>query len=165
MEDKITVGEIWDDIYDYSSRWYLLEEVFKLFNFTGDEEKILHFLVAGNVSEKTDMPDVLKKIKLPVGDIKFNKEKVKRWAKYLRKQMEDFDNFGVLRMDKAEILKMSLNGKYLTVATAKINVLVYQRIYELLDENPEYFLQILYGVWKSLGLIIQFLDMEEKPHS
>ncbi|MEM3845132.1 MAG: hypothetical protein QXU98_05465, partial [Candidatus Parvarchaeota archaeon] len=111
--------------------------------------------------DNPDFYDVLKKLKLPTKNITYNKEKLQRWAQLIRNEMEAKDKYGVLRLDTASLIRESKNGRYVTIATMKIDVVVYKSIYAILEKNPQYLLKIIYGIYNSLGYIIKFLEMEE----
>ena len=160
-EEKMKLDEIFNNIFDYENRWYLIEEFAKTIGLSNIDEIILKFVTMGNVSDNPDFFDVLKKLKLPTREVKYNKEKVERWAKLIRNEMEALDKYGVLKMDTLTLLKESKNGRYVTVATMNINVLVYKSIYKILIESPQYLLQVIYGIYNSLGMIVKFLDMEK----
>ncbi len=160
-EEKIKLEDIYDNIYDYENRWYLIEAFAKTIGLSNLDEIILKFVVMGNISDNPDFFDVLKKIKLPTRKVKYNKDKLERWAGLIRNEMEALDKYGVLKMDTLTLLKESQNGRYVTVATMNINVLIYKSIYKILTDSPEYLLQVIYGVYDSLGMIVKFLDMEK----
>lgn len=159
---QIALADIFDDIYDYENRWYMIQEIAEAFGVAEIDKTILQFLVMGNVSPKSDFYSVLKGLKLPVLNVQFDSAKVRRWADLLMNEMEALDKYGVLRLDTLTLLKESENGRYVTLATMRINALIYKSIYNMLLTNPEYLLQVIYGVYDKLGVLIKFLGMEKK---
>ena len=155
------ISDIVNDIYDYENRWYMIEKVAESFGIDDITKILLEFIVMGNVSTNATLPEILKKFKLPVKDAVYDRDKLIRWTDMIAKEMESLDKYGVLKMDSAQLIRESQNGKYLTIATMQIDYIVYYSIYKLLKEKPDYVIKVLFGVFEALRTILKFLEVKE----
>jgi len=158
---KIKLKDIYDDIYDYENRLHIINEFAKMIGLDDELINILAFISMGNVFSNPSLPDVLKKTKIPVVPVEYDKDKLKKWQEYLVRELKAIDKYGVLDMSKMEILKATKNGKYLTILSVKILPLIYMSVLSIIEKNPQYILSVMYGVYKALEKILMFLGATE----
>ncbi len=152
----------YDKIYDSSTRIGAIESIGRLIGLTEEEMSILMFAMLGNISDKPNDMELLKKIKIPAVPVKFDEDKVKRYARLLVNQLKDMQNYGVVDMKDNTIHKVSENGKWMTVFGIEVHPVLYNKIIHLLENNPQYILSVLYGTFTALGTILKFIEAEIK---
>lgn len=150
----------WNDIYDSSNRTSLIFSVGKSMGLSEEDMELLVFMALGNTGGG-NLPEILRKMKLPKADFEYDKDKLEKYREHILKQMKDFDHYGILDMSQNEINKMAVNHKWLTVYSAKIDPVIYMSVYRLLKEKPEYVVSVMAGIRNALDVILNFIKKDD----
>ncbi len=146
-----------DKVFDSSTRIGIIDGLIGLLGLSEEDAMLLFFAALGNVGGK-DVNQILRKLRLPKVKVNINRDKAKRYSQLLASQLKNFDKYGVVRFDNMQIVKASENGNYLSVFGAEINPVIYRKMIYLLDNNPEYVFEVLYGLKDALDLILKFVE-------
>jgi len=147
----------WNDIYDYTDRI----ETMRTLLGESDLNSVITFLILGNIEKNATLPDILKSYNLNSYKLTWNKEKIEKWRGLIIKAMNEFDDYGILDMQKSEIVKVSQNMKYYTIYGHKILPIVYYDFYDKIRNKEEYVISIIYGIYRKLELLIKYFEIRE----
>ena len=161
MKEKIEIAH--KQIHDYSMRLRTIAEIGNSIGLSKDETTILMFAVMGDLDKDYKLSEILKKVKLPQVNAKYNTEKLKKYIKYLNRQLKSIANdYGILDLEKGEVLRKSRNGEYITAFGLQVTPYTLQRMIKLLDRAPDYAISTMLGIYEALGKILKFLDVEKE---
>jgi hypothetical protein len=164
MENQPTKLDVkYNEIYDSANRLQLLLPLFQQIGLSVEDATILSFIVLGNTAGETEptLPEILKKIKLPRKNSKYDTTQLERFLQLIGKEIESFDKYGIVKMNTQELVRFSKNHKYITLYGMNVMPLTYKNMVRLLTTNPGYVISVILGVYDALGIILKFLKVIE----
>jgi len=151
-----------EQIHDYSMRLRTLSEVLNATGLTEDDFMVLSYIVMGDLKENPDLKDVLKRVHLPRVKAKYNTEKLKELIALITERLKEIEKeYGIIDLEDRRILKMSRNGEYLTLFGVKVVPYTLRKMRKLLERNPDYAVYTMLGVYESLKVILEFLEVDQ----
>jgi len=147
--------------HDFSNRTHSLVQIAKLIGLPDTDIEILLFLAMGNPEDKTNLPDILKKISVPKVKVsEYNKEKLERYMKMLKNALMTWNNATVVDVASAKVSTLGSNDFITTPYGFQLSKIVYNSILHQLDKSPDYVLSVVLGVYKAMEEILKFLGVD-----
>ncbi len=151
--------ELRDSALDFSNRWHLIIQVLQAVGLSEDDMTLVLFAAAGNPEENAKLPDILKKFHLPTVNVEYAKPKLERYMKYISKAIEQWEKSTVFNAATGQVLK---SGVSMVTTPYGIDIarIVYNSVKRQLEQSPEYVISVIAGIYKSLGDILKFLEVD-----
>lgn len=156
--EKIEVDK--KDAVDYSNRLGSVLSIGNSIGLNRDDMALVLFILMGDAKDG-NLNEILKKAKLPRVNANYDKAKLRKYCTMLAERLKELDNYGILSMEKKEIIRMSKNKEYLTIFGIQILPNIYADIYRILSVNPDYAISTFLGVYEALGKILDFLGVKK----
>ena len=148
------------DMVDFSNRMSTAVQIGNSIGLGRDDMSILLFVLMGDRKEG-NLNEILKKVKLPRAKATYDRDKLRKYCTMLAERMKELDNYGILSIDKHELLRMSKNKEYITIFGMQVLPNVYADIYRILSVNPDYAISTFLGIYEALGKILEFTGAKE----
>ena len=148
------------DMVDFSNRMSTAVQIGNSIGLNRDDMSLLLFILMGDAKEG-NLNDILKKVKLPRVAKGYNREKLRKYCSMIAERMKEIDNYGILSMDKKELIRMSKNNEYITIFGMQVLPMVYADIYRILSINSDYAISTFLGIYEALGKILEFTGAKE----
>ncbi len=156
--EKIEIHQ--KDMTDFSNRMSTAVQIGNSIGLARDDMSLLLFVLMGDAKEG-NLNEILKKVKLPRVHKGYSREKLRKYCTMLAERMKEIDSYGILSMDKNELIRMSKNGEYITVFGMQVLPMVYADIYRILSLNPDYAISTFLGIYEALGKVLEFMEAKE----